>query len=170
MGCFTLNWPTVCHCFVMSRGWKLTERLKLDTVTSQRRTTESSKSFKIKARLLIEKPCDRETPTKNLLKMSDDLSIHQIGALRTVTLIKKVLLTGKPTYLSERLMPRIGSQRFGMMLTQDRAPLSLIREGFIYRGISLFNNLPDALKIEAKLSKFKSAARRWIQKNVAVKP
>ena len=122
------------------------------------------------ARLLIEKPCDRKTPTKDLLKMSGDLSIHQIGALRTVTLIKKVLLTGKPTYLSERLMPRIGSQRFGMMLTQDRAPLSLIREGFIYRGISLFNNLPDAIKIEANLSKFKSAARRWIQENVAVKP
>ena len=122
------------------------------------------------ARLLIEKPCDRKTPTKDLLKMSGDLSIQQIWAPRTVTLIKKVLLTGKPTYLSERLIPRIGSQRFGMMLTQDRAPLSLIREGFIYRGISLFNNLPDALKSEAKLSKFKSAARRWIQENVAVKP
>ena len=122
------------------------------------------------SRLLVKKPCEKNTSTKDLLNLSGDLSIHQIGALRTLNLVKKVLLTKKPNYLAERLKPKIGRERFGIMLTQPYSSLGSVREGFIFRGISLFNRLPNELKKESDLSKFKSVARKWIKENVAVKP
>ena len=83
-------------------------------------------------------------PTKELLLLSGDLSVHQLGAMSTVKLTKKIMMTQKPTYLSQRLqLSDDRGTRLGTTLAQDNSSLGLAREGFIYRGTKLFNLLPD---------------------------
>ena len=45
--------------------------------------------------------------------------------------------------------------------------LSMTREGFINRGALLFNSLPEDLRLEPNLQKFRSRSRKWIVENVA---
>ena len=125
------------------------------------------------ARLLINKPLERHLPTADLLKLSGDLSIHQMGALRTVNLVKKVLLHQKPCYLAKRLGQETNVTRVtrtGTKLHQESSHLSIVKEGFVFRGKSIFNKLPEELKIEENLKKFKKVSRKWILENVSIKP
>ena len=110
-------------------------------------------------------------PTKELLELSQDLSIHQLGALRTVTLAKKIMLCKKPNYLTERLkMSQTRATRSGTTLAGEKTSLGMAREGFIYRGTKLFNLMPDALKNEKKMNIFKKNAKSWAKENIPVKP
>ena len=110
-------------------------------------------------------------PTKELLDLTGDLSIHQLGALRTVTLTKKIMLTQKPVYLAQRLqLANYTGTRSGTSLTQEKTTLRLVREGFIYRGTKLFNLLPDSLKFENNVKLFKKNVKKWIKQNIPVKP
>ena len=122
------------------------------------------------ARILINKPLDRHMPTKDLLNLSGDLSIHQLGALRTVSLVKKVLLQQKPKYLAETLGNESKFTRTGTKLQQEFSQLSIVKEGFVFRGKSIYNKLPEELKIEESYKKFKIAAKDWVLKNISVKP
>ena len=106
-----------------------------------------------------------------MLNLSGDLSVHQLGALRTINLTKKIILTQKPSYLAQRLMtPQDRGTRSGEILPQENLQLGLAREGFIYRGIKLYNLLPDDLKQETKMSRFKKVTRNWIKETISVKP
>jgi hypothetical protein len=110
-------------------------------------------------------------PTVELLNLSGDLSVHQLGALRTLNLTKKIMLTQKPSYLAERFMiPQDRGTRAGEVLHRENLKLGLAREGFVYRGIKLFNLLPDDLKQETKMSSFKKIAKSWIKQNISVRP
>ena len=58
------------------------------------------------ARLLVDRQVlqDRmNIPTRELLTLSGDLSGHQLEALRTLNLTKKILITSKPSHLARRL-------------------------------------------------------------------
>ena len=110
-------------------------------------------------------------PTKELLNLSGDLSVHQQGALRTVTLVKKIMLTQKPSYLAQRLqMANQRGTRAGAALSQEQTSLGIAKEGFIYRGTKIFNLLPDSLKQENNMMKFKKNIKSWIKNNILVKP
>ena len=110
-------------------------------------------------------------PTRELLELSGDLYIHQLGALRTVTLTKKIMLSQKPTYLAERLrLPQSTATRSGTTLTVEKTCLGMTREGFIYRGTKLFNLMPDALKNEMNINLFKKNVKNWAKEIIAVKP
>ena len=122
------------------------------------------------ARILINKPLDRHMPTKDLLNLSGDLSIHQLGALRTVSLVKKVLLQQQPKYLAERLGNESKFTRTGTKLQQESSQLSIVKEGFVFRGKSIYNKLSEELKSEESYKKFKKAAKDWVLKNISVKP
>ena len=125
-------------------------------------------------RLLVDKK-DLEgklnIPTKELLDMSNDLSIHQLGALRTVTMVKKIILTQKPKYLARRFQLREKNKnRSRTSLVSERVTLDLKREGFVYRGSRLFNILPEELKLENKIEVFKEKVEDWIKEIIPVKP
>jgi hypothetical protein len=45
----------------------------------------------------------RRTPTKTLLALSGDLSVQQLTAQATLTSLQKVIHTGKPEYLADKL-------------------------------------------------------------------
>ena len=108
-------------------------------------------------------------PTKELLDKCGDLSIHQLGAERTVVMMKKILLSQKPGYLKGKLHLRSGTKSVATIAPTNPS-LGLSRSGFIYRGIKLFNQLPEELKIEDKISKFKCGLKKWIKGNISVKP
>ena len=110
-------------------------------------------------------------PTQELLELSQDLSIHQLGALRTVTLAKKIMLDQKPAYLAERLRLSQGrSTRSGTTVVADKSDLGLVREGFIHRGTKLFNLMPETLKNEKDMNLFKKNVKRWTMDTIPVKP
>ena len=110
-------------------------------------------------------------PTQEHLDRCGVLSVHQIGAQRTVMMIKKILRSEKPGYLSSKLVMRQSEEPGAdSTLSPMNARLNITREGFLYRGIKLFNLLPEALKAENTLSIFKEGLNSWIKENISVKP
>ena len=109
--------------------------------------------------------------TEALLNQCGDLSIHELGAQMTLVMVKKTLLSGKPKYLNERLKPRLFQDtRKGTLVEPLHTKLITRRSGFLYRGIKLFNQLPETLRDEPKIDKFKKGVKIWVKEKVAVKP
>ena len=109
--------------------------------------------------------------TVELLNLSGDLSVHQLGALSTIKMTKKIMMTQKPTYLAQRLQtPLDRGTRSGETLAQEKTRLGLAREGFVYRGTKLYNLLPHSMKQESIMISFKRQAKIWVKENIPVKP
>ena len=53
---------------------------------------------------------------------------------------------------------------------QPNHSLSITKEGFVYRGITLMNMLDVPLRCEPRLEKFKAGLRDWVKKNISAKP
>ena len=122
------------------------------------------------AKLLTNRKFENNISTKELLKSTGDLSIHQTAALRTINLVKKVLLTKKPTYLANQFTLEERCTRSKLYLSQDHGHLGLVKEGFVHRGKAIFNMLPENLKQETNFNIFKVATRKWVLDNIEVKP
>ena len=102
---------------------------------------------------------------------SGDLSVHQQGALSTLCLTKKILITKKPSYLATQLENKVNrGTRSGTTLYHGKWKLGLTREGFVYRAVKLYNLIPDDLRNESKLLRFKSEVKKWVAINIPVKP
>ena len=95
--------------------------------------------------------------TRDLMSKTVQLSVNQLGALSTLIMIKKIVLSGKPTYISDKLETRTSSGiRSGTSIVPIRTSLNINREGFRYQGTKLFNQLPENLRNEEKISQFKN--------------
>ena len=95
--------------------------------------------------------------TKELLFKSGDLSVQQMGAYQTLVMTKKIVLNQKPKYLADKLLPGGNREtRSGATLPEEKTSLGLSREEFINRGVKLFNLLPEEIKSEKKLTRFKT--------------
>ena len=91
--------------------------------------------------------------------------------MSTIIMTKKILQSGKPEFIADQMIVReAGGTRSGSTLKPAKSSLILSREGFLYRGSKLFNLLPDNLRNEDKISKFKSEAKAWVKLNISVKP
>ena len=113
--------------------------------------------------------------SKLQMKKTGTLSVHQMIAYYTLLTVFKVIKTGKPSYLSSKLMVNrdAGVARRGLEASTIATPnyiLGVSRAGFIYRGAKLFNMLPGNLREISETGKFKAESRRWIQRNIKVKP
>ena len=105
------------------------------------------------------------------MSKTGQLSVNQLGALSTLIMIKKILLSGKPTYISDKLETRPSSGiRSGTSIVPIRTSLNISREGFRYRGTKLFNQLPENLRNEEKISQFKNDVKSRIKQNIPTKP
>ena len=51
-----------------------------------------------------------------------------------------------------------------------KASLNLKRSSFLYRGAKLFNQIPENLKNEKKITTFKKELEKWVKKKIPVKP
>ena len=108
--------------------------------------------------------------TEDLMAKTETLSIHQLGAQSTRVMTKKILLSGQPSYLAQKLTPRNSSGIFGSTIKPPTVCLTLSREGFLYRSSKLYNLLPEDLRKEDKISNFKKKIKTWVIKNVSLKP
>ena len=116
---------------------------------------------------------ERNTPTEKLLKDTDSISIQQLIAYHSAVLAYKVVNSGKPQYLAQKLRQRkegmVLRGRLGS-LEQSNKTLSISKEGFLYRAACIMNKLDDSLRNETKLERFKTGVRIWVKKNIKTKP
>ena len=126
------------------------------------------------SRLLIDKRVGyykQNMPTSQLLGTADVLSIHQLGVQSTLVMVKKVLLSGKPDYLFDKLkIQSLKGTRSGSSLEYIPASLNLKKSSFLYRGSKLFNQLPEVLRKEEKMENFKKGLKIWVKEKIYVKP
>ena len=115
------------------------------------------------------------TRTEDLLIETGALSVHQMIASTTLLLVFKVLKTGKPAYLANKLeiIREAGMAVRGWGGPTVRVPnyhLDVSRAGFIYRGAKLFNKLSRILREETRTEVFKAQMKSWVRRNISIKP
>ena len=109
------------------------------------------------------------TPTVELLDKSGDLSVQQLTAFFTLSTCQKVLHTGKPKPLRDKLSVGTVSTRQENTIRID-ANLTLSRGAFFYRAGMLFNKLPQELRLNMDPGTFKVRVKNWIKMNIEAKP
>ena len=87
----------------------------------------------------------------------------------------KAVRLKKPSYLAEKFRLRQPNEfeTFPHRQTNTikvRAGLTISRDGIVYRGAKLWNLLSQDLKNEEKLTTFKQMVKKWIYRNVPIKP
>ena len=114
-------------------------------------------------------PLDYLTPTSHILQQANLLSVHQLAALSILTLALRILRTGKPTYLAERLKSHESRGRTQQLLLVPNLRLNLSHEGFINQAARLVNKLPLHIT-SASVSRQKLMLKAWVSSNVLSKP
>ena len=118
---------------------------------------------------------EKNAPTKDLLEATGDLSVHQLGAHHTVITARRIIRTGQPQYLAEKLVVRTPPlerefpARHEGFITVN-CDLTTSRSGFLYRAAKLWNLLPRNLREESKTEVFKKNLKNWTKLNVLQKP
>ena len=114
----------------------------------------------------------RGTPTTDLLKLTNTLSVQQLVAFHTLVMVFKIITTSRPAYLARKLKVSTQEvlQRCQGTIIPARQSLSITRGGFIFRGTQLYNSLPQALRKEKNLKKYRDAVRTWVQENILARP
>ena len=108
-----------------------------------------------------------DTPTKDLIKESGDLSVQQLIAYTSLVTAQKSIVNHEPAYLADKLKC---SPRNSNILLPPNYKLSVSRNGFFYRTVILFNNLPVDLQVRMDPKEFKRRAKAWIMENIPAKP
>ena len=103
---------------------------------------------------LITKKRDRNTPTVELLKETESMSVHQIGAEAILNEAKKIILTGKPEYLKTMLKTE-SNRRGEVKVKKRRNNLNITDEGFIQKATKLLNLIPPEMLAEEEMQRFK---------------
>ena len=114
-------------------------------------------------------------PTSDLLEATKDLSVHQLAAYHTLVTVFRVVTTGQPEYLAEKLILRRPEQdrifpSRQVNTIQTNCSLTISRSGFLYRGSKLWNLLPPEVRLEEKIGAFKAEAKKWVLEQVSRKP
>ena len=113
------------------------------------------------------------TPTADLLEQTGSLSIHQMVAYQTAVSTYKIIKSGKPSYIANKMKLKTTNRDTRQGRGKVQIPnytLNIAREGFIYRGATVFNKLDEKLRTEPKLAKFKEGVKKWVRKNISIKP
>ena len=103
------------------------------------------------------------------------LKIHQLGAHHTLVTVHRIVTTGQPEYLANKLALRKPDP--GMIFPNRHvhtiqlvSTRSVVRSGFVYRGAKLWNCLPVELRLESKADVFKTEVKKWVRENISRKP
>ena len=111
-----------------------------------------------------------DTPTSELLRKTDSLSIQQMIGFQTMLMTFKIIKSKKPAYLAKRMQEKPRDLRRAGNLNQKKSSLSIKKEGFVYRGQALMNKLNVSLRKETNVDVFKKGLRDWVKVNIRVKP
>ena len=123
-------------------------------------------------RLLLRKP--RETPVINLLKESNQMSVHQLVAYHTANQTFKVFRNQEPSYHYQRLFGDDVNQQSTRAATHLEGRVefnrSLGRYSFFYQASHIWRNLPYHIKTAQTVENFKKALKPWILRTISMKP
>ena len=118
----------------------------------------------------------KDTPTKDLLAVTGDLSVQQLTAYHTLMTVHRSITSGKPSYLAHQWklkkpdrVQNIFPHRQLNTIEVNRE-LSISRGGTIYRGAKLWNMLPLKMRSENKVSTFKRQLKKWVFEAIKIKP
>ena len=102
------------------------------------------------------------------------MSIMQIVVYHTLAMVQKVIQTGKPEYIANKLEVVHGSELEivwgGTYIRVPQYNLEVLREGFIYRGANMFNSLTLSFREEKKTKVFKVIFKKWVKENIGIRP
>ena len=123
------------------------------------------------------------TPTSVLMQQCGWMPIKQLMAYHSLVLLHKILQQQSPSYLYNKVTS--GSQDYNTRQAADAAAalatvgvfdqpsvdsseLDLCRSSWCWASVKWYRQLPSNLHAEKKLSKFKTALKRWVASNVDV--
>ena len=141
---------------------------------TSRRYTAFTKSDNQKLQVLQNKVlrmlsgANYDVSTVNLLRSTNALSVQQLTAFTTLISAQKSLFYQKPVYFAKRLaLNNISSQENvvphrGVNNIEVQAGLTVSRGGYFYRAGTLWNLLPDDMKIQMEPDVFKMKAKEWV--------
>ena len=93
--------------------------------------------------------------------------MQQLIAYTSLVTAQKSIVNHEPAYLADKLKC---SPRNSNILLPPNYKLSVSRNGFFYRTVILFNNLPVDLQVRMDPKEFKRRAKAWIMENISAKP
>ena len=109
------------------------------------------------------------TPTRQLLLQCGWMSIRQLVLYHTVLTMRKILKSGKPLYLQNKLSSQFPYPTRQATGGHVRQTLDSVAEGsFISRGTKAYNCIPDDIRSTQNLPTFKKKLKNWILANTPI--
>ena len=112
----------------------------------------------------------RNMGTGVLARMTGIPSVNQMAALATLTMLKKMMDSGKPRLVVERLRKTESRHQTLSVNRPTSHQLKMTRESFMERAVRLWNIIPAYLKGTQPRARFKTEAKKWVKLNVPAKP
>ena len=109
------------------------------------------------------------TPTRQLLSQCNWLSINQLIFYQTVLQVHRVVKSGSPLYLSDRLdtehvyNTRQAAGGCVRWLGENSGELSLLQTSFLGRASKMYNDIPAKTRRLESLPTFKKELKTWIK-------
>ena len=104
---------------------------------------------------------DQPIPTTDLLEEVGWLSVHQLAAHTTLALTTRIVQSGKPTYLANKLVPATNSRTKNNSLVVPRCQLNVNLEGFVNQATRIYNQLPLDIKFKSPKAPLKKKFKLW---------
>ena len=112
-----------------------------------------------------------DTPTRELLSKSNQLSVHQLTAYHTACQVFNVRKNHFPPYHYQRLFGGINNLRSGTNLeSRVEFKKSLGQGSFFYYGSRIWNFLPQSAKTAPDIKIFKRIVKPWIKTQISARP
>ena len=111
----------------------------------------------------------QDCSTKDLLMTTGYLSVHQMGALLTLTSFHSAMLNGNPKWVFNKIIPLEDTRTRKGQLREISARLNTREESYLPRAVKLYNQLPMDIKSLDK-ARFREAARAWVWENIGIRP
>ena len=118
-----------------------------------------------------------DTPTTELLRKTNQLSIHQMIAFQTSCQVFNIYKNKFPAYHYNRFFGGLscdsnatGSRSRSNLESRIDFKTSLGRGSFFYLGSRIWNALPHSAKSSADIRCFKASTKPWIKANISIKP
>ena len=112
---------------------------------------------------------DRLTPTRDLLKQTQRLSIHQMAALSIIRQTRTLLQKKAPVKIFRKIQIYETRKQETKYRTEINR-LNLKDESFLYKAVTIANRCPNSILDEKNPTKFKKNAKIWVRKEIRQKP
>ena len=90
------------------------------------------------------------------------MTIRQLICYHTLVTIFRIRIHKEPEHFATKLLDE---NRNGRIII-PHSNLTVYRKSFLYRGILVWNSLPEDIRCQQEMSKFKIDAKEWILQNV----